>query len=218
MATFQSAMYPPEEWNRINQKTIELMKQIGAVFDEKTFHSTGLPQIFLTNMCEKDNHAPFDFTPFKGRIVLGRNSGFNSSDISPFPHGPVRLTLIKWGNDPNECGKIIVGEKSCLNGTAVVSYKSVTIGNNVLFGPEVIIMDCDGHPADRRLPDIIENKKIMPVVIEDYAWIGFGAIIMKGVTVGHHSVVAANSVVTKSVPPHCVVAGNPAKKIKNFAE
>ncbi len=216
MAGFQSAMYPPDEWNRLNRETIALMEKVGAIFDE-TFHSTGMPQIFLSDSTKKGDQE-LDFKDFKGKIVIGRHSGFNSSDISPFPHGPVRITIIKWGKEPDQCGKVIIGEKSGLNGTAIVSYKSVTIGNNVLFGPDVIIMDSDGHPADRRLPDILENKKIAPVVIEDNAWIGFEAIIMKGVTIGHHSVVAANSVVTKSVPPHCVAAGNPAKIIKNFSE
>lgn len=214
MIYFQSAMYPPEEWNRLNKEAIELMRKVGAVFDD-TFHSTGVPQIFLTD-ATKDKNEEFDLTPFAGRIVIGKNSEFNSADISPFPHGQVRLTLTRWGSEPEQCGKIVVGDNSSLNGTSIVSYISVTIGNNVLFGPEVIIMDCDGHPADRRLPDTIENVKFSPVIIEDNAWIGFGAIIMKGVTIGHHAVVAANAVVTKSVPPHCVVAGNPAKIIKDF--
>jgi acetyltransferase-like isoleucine patch superfamily enzyme len=77
-------------------------------------------------------------------------------------------------------------------------------------------MDSDGHPADRRLPDTYENKKIAPVVIEDHAWLGLGAVILMGVTIGHHSVVATNAVVTTSIPPHCVAAGNPARVIIRF--
>ncbi len=208
-------MFGPEEWNRLNDESKELLEKVGAVFDE-TFHSTGLPQIALHDISRKTGNL--DFSDFSGRIVIGRNSGFNSADISPFPHGPVRITLVKWGADPDQCGKLIVGDSSGLNGTSIVSYISVKIGNGVLFGPQVLIMDSDGHPADRRLPDITENKKIAPVIIEDNAWIGYGAIIMKGVTIGHHSVVAANSVVTKSVPPHCVAAGNPARIIKEFVK
>jgi len=215
MAGFQSAMYPPEEWNRLNREAIALMRQVGAVI-APDFHSTGVPQVsFHDPLQPKD--AAFDFTPFHGRIVIGPESGFNSADISPFPHGPVRLTITRWGKEPDQCGKIVVGRRSQLNGTSIVSYVGVTIGDGVLFGPDVIIMDCDGHPADRRLPDTIENKRMAPVTIGDHAWIGYGAIIMKGVTVGHHAVVAANSVVTKDVSPHAVAAGNPARIIKQFA-
>jgi acetyltransferase-like isoleucine patch superfamily enzyme len=78
-------------------------------------------------------------------------------------------------------------------------------------------MDSDGHPADRTLPDAHEHKKIAPVTIEDHAWIGFGALLMKGVTIGHHAVVAAQAVVAKDVPPHCVAAGNPARIVKDFS-
>jgi acetyltransferase-like isoleucine patch superfamily enzyme len=215
MAGFQSAMYPPEIWNRLNDEAKALMKKVGAVFPDD-FHSTGVPQIFLHDMACKGKEL--DFSLFKGKIVIGEKSGFNSADISPFPHGPVRITIIRWGSSEEQCGKLVVGENSGLNGTAIVSYVGITIGDNVLFGPEVIIMDSDGHPADRRLPDTVENKRMVPVSVEDHAWIGHGALIMKGVTIGHHAVVAAYSVVTKSVPPHCVAAGNPARIIKNFAE
>jgi acetyltransferase-like isoleucine patch superfamily enzyme len=54
--------------------------------------------------------------------------------------------------------------------------------------------------------------------IGDHAWIGYGAVIMKGVNIGAYAVVAACSVVTRDVPPHAVVAGNPARIVKHFAE
>ena len=55
-----------------------------------------------------------------------------------------------------------------------------------------------------------------PVVIEDDIWIGANAVILPGVTIGHHTVVAAGAVVTKDVPPHSLVAGVPAKIIKQL--
>jgi len=54
------------------------------------------------------------------------------------------------------------------------------------------------------------------VIIEDDIWIGANAVVLPGVTIGHHSVVAAGAVVTKDVPPHSLVAGVPAKVIKQI--
>ena len=60
--------------------------------------------------------------------------------------------------------------------------------------------------------------KIAPVRIGDKAWIGFNAIILKGVTVGEGAIVAAGAVVTKDVPPYTIVAGNPARVIRTLSE
>ena len=214
MAYFQSAEFTSEHWQACNQEAHALLRKVGARLPEK-FYCTGVPQIALADRFQ-DGSKPFDFTPFHGRIAIGEGCGMNSGNVSPFPHGPVRLTLVRWGTEPDQCGRITVGDGTELSATSIVSQISVTIGKKVLFGPGVVIMDTDGHAVDRRLPDLPENQKRAPVVIEDYAWIGFGALIMKGVTIGHHAVVAAHAVVTKDVPPHGVVGGNPAKLIKTF--
>lgn len=65
-----------------------------------------------------------------------------------------------------------------------------------------------GQPVRQQIPDFDAFGKI---VISDYVYIGTNALIMPGVTIGEHSIIAAGSVVTKSVPPYTVVAGNPAK-------
>jgi len=98
----------------------------------------------------------------------------------------------------------------------MVSYASITIGDDVHLDPRVVIMDSGGHPADRRLPDNTENRKIAPIVIEDHAWIGYGSTIMPGVTVGRHAVVSPGSVVMWDVAPHSTVVGNPAKSIRIY--
>jgi acetyltransferase-like isoleucine patch superfamily enzyme len=80
-----------------------------------------------------------------------------------------------------------------------------------------MIADYDGHPLSpehRHEPPAPED--IRPVVIEDGVWIAARAIILKGVTIGRGSVVGAGAVVTADVPPRTVVAGNPAKVIKNI--
>ena len=85
----------------------------------------------------------------------------------------------------------------------------IHIGKNAHIAREASIRDYDGHYID--IPDYRTAK---PVNIGDNVWIGYRALIMKGVNIGEGSIVAANSVVTKDVPPHCIVAGNPAKIIK----
>lgn len=98
----------------------------------------------------------------------------------------------------------------------------ISIGNDVLMGSRVLIID-NGHGKytgdEQDNPDIPPNKRrlvSMPIVIEDNVWIGENAVIQPGVTVGYGSVIAANSVVTKSIPPRTMAAGMPAKAIKEF--
>lgn len=213
---FQSAVPSPSEWERSNHDARVLLEFAGAVLPA-SFVSTGVPQVNLVDLVAPDGQ-PFDPAPFRGRIVFAPGSGLNSGFHSPFPHGPVRLTLVRWGAQPDACGRIEVGSGTELNGTSIVSHVGVRIGADVLFGPEVVIMDSDGHPVDRRLPDRVEHLRMAPVEIGDHAWIGFGAVIMKGVRIGHHAVVAARAIVTRDVPPHAVVAGNPARIVKTFAE
>ena len=106
--------------------------------------------------------------------------------------------------------------KSDLNCVSMVARSSITIGDNVHIEPRAIIMDSGGHPADRRLAEGVENVKIAPIVIEDDAWIGYGATIMPGVTIGHHAIVAPGACVMWGVPPYGSVIDNPAKSSKVY--
>ena len=72
-----------------------------------------------------------------------------------------------------------------------------------------VIRDYDGHYIED-----VAYRTAKPVIIGDNVWIGYRAMILKGVTIGDNSVVAANSVVTKDVPSNSIVAGNPAKIIR----
>lgn len=74
-----------------------------------------------------------------------------------------------------------------------------------------VIRDNDGG-KHRILSENYENSK--PIVINNHVWIGENSVILKGVTIGEGAVIAASSVVTKDIPPHCIAAGSPAKVIK----
>jgi acetyltransferase-like isoleucine patch superfamily enzyme len=129
-----------------------------------------------------------------------------------------------------ENGQCSIGDFTLLNGALVMAEENIDIGSHCLISWNVGVADSDFHPLEpaQRLIDAqalapyLKNRpprpklKTAPVKIADNVWIGMNAIILKGVTIGENSVVAAGSVVTKSVPPNTVVAGNPALVVKQF--
>ncbi len=100
----------------------------------------------------------------------------------------------------------------------IAALSEIRIGSHVLFGPEVVIVG-GGHNITvpgRFMCDVSEKtgNEDLGVTIEDDVWIGARAVILHGVRVGRGAVVGAGSVVTKSVPPYAIIAGNPAKVIR----
>jgi acetyltransferase-like isoleucine patch superfamily enzyme len=110
-------------------------------------------------------------------------------------------------------GHLEIGDNVFINyGSSLVSSKHVKIGDGCLIGTHVMVMDCDFH----RVEDKVWDTTGEPVIVEERAWLGNRSIILKGVTIGHDAVVAAGSVVTRNVPPRTVVAGVPAKVVRQF--
>lgn len=111
-------------------------------------------------------------------------------------------------------GKLTIGQGAANVGLTIMCAKDITIGNGVRIGRDVSIRDWNG-------PHVIINEHYRnhaPVHIEDHVWLCSGCTIMPGVTVGEGSVVAANSTVTKNVPPYSLVGGSPAKVLKENIE
>jgi len=111
---------------------------------------------------------------------------------------------------------LTIGDDTGISGSSIVAAKSISIGSRVLIGSGGRIFDTDFHPvaADgRRFAGDWNNIACSAVTIEDDAFIGTGAIICKGLTIGRGSIVAAGSVVVKDVPPMTIVGGNPSKHI-----
>ncbi len=99
----------------------------------------------------------------------------------------------------------------------ITCNEEVTIEDDVLIAANCRISDSDCHAAElqkRITGSDLGAEEIRPVRICRGAWIGFGASILKGVTIGEGSIVGTNSVVTNDVPPYCVVAGSPARVVK----
>ena len=114
--------------------------------------------------------------------------------------------------------KIVIGNNVGISGSTICATKSVIIGDNVLIGSGCLITDTDAHPIDWQDRQLGRNEttKKCPIVIGNDVFIGSRSIILKGVTIGDRAVIGAGSVVSKDVPPDCIVAGNPAVIIKKI--
>jgi len=112
---------------------------------------------------------------------------------------------------------IEIGNDVGMSGCSITARDKISIGDRVLIGAGVLIFDNDAHPicpTNRRYN--YEGVVSKPIIIHDDTFIGARAIIMKGVEIGEGSIVAAGSVVTKSVPSYTIVGGNPARVIKKI--
>ena len=96
----------------------------------------------------------------------------------------------------------------------LVDDTDIFVGDNVMFGPNVIIATA-GKPVDPPLREKVAQFNI-PVRIGKNVWIGAGAIVLPGVTIGDHSVIGAGSVVTKDIPPNVVAVGNPCRVLREI--
>lgn len=117
--------------------------------------------------------------------------------------------------------EICIGDNVIMNTDVHIGcIQKVHIGNNVLMASRIYISDHSHGDVDRHTLEIIPAKRPLTikgdVVIEDNVWIGEGVAILPGVRVGRNAVIGANAVVTKDVPAFSVVAGVPAKVIRQF--
>jgi acetyltransferase-like isoleucine patch superfamily enzyme len=109
-------------------------------------------------------------------------------------------------------GELVLGDGVFINqGVTIHAERRITIGARVLIADGATIYDTDFHGA---VPG--EPSRIEPVTIGDDVWIGNGALVLPGVSIGRGSVVAARAVVTRDVPAGAVVAGSPAKIVRTF--
>ena len=179
---------------------------------------------------------------YKGILKLGENSFTKGTFFISAPKNNNKMTV---GQNcslfckvffENENARIDIGDNVYIGKSELYSVKGIEIGNNVLISWGVVIYDHNSHSLDseERYNDImlvnenlqkgetishfkdwtkVNSKKI---IISDNVWIGMDSIILKGVSIGKNSIVAARSLVTKDVPPNVVVGGNPAIIIKKL--
>lgn len=115
-----------------------------------------------------------------------------------------------------EGAKLSIGDHTYINRSASIDCtQEITIGDYCAISDNVQILDSDFHPVTYNGETSAMSK---PVHIGNHVWIGRSAIILKGVTIGDGAIVGAGSIVTRDVPPGCLVAGNPARVIKENVE
>ncbi len=110
-------------------------------------------------------------------------------------------------------GDLIIGSGTYINPNSMVFVRTkILIGENCAISWNCQIIDDDMHSI------LIDGEQVntpKPIIIENHVWIGSGVKIFKGVTIGEGSIIAAGSIVTKSIPPHSLTAGIPARVIKD---
>lgn len=156
------------------------------------------------------------------KLIIGDNFIFTSGEaynalcrnIRGCIYLPMPESVIEIGND------------SGMSSTCLWAKTRITIGNRVKIGGDCILMDTDAHNLDfhvRASKEKVGKHSVdglsaasAPIVIEDDVLICTRCIILKGVTIGARSIIAAGSVVTKSIPADCIAGGNPAKVIRRM--
>ena len=179
-----------------------------------------------------DLTGAWNYAALPGTVRLGRDCYLERRDAfgrfrSERQPGLVlgdRVRVLTWTTfnvEPN--GFVAVGDDTCLVGAVFMAAESITVGARCVISYNVTIADSDFHPLDieARRRDAVANAPFgdrsqrpplvcRPVVIEDDASIGIGAIVLKGVRIGRGATVAAGAGVTRDVPPGAYAAGNPA--------
>jgi maltose O-acetyltransferase len=145
-----------------------------------------------------------------GTVEVGAGTTFGVAQAPRLGNGE-SLLLAKRQND-----RLIIGNRVAFsNNVSIICTNEITIADDCLVGDMVCIYDSDFHgisPDERRSNSGISKS----VCIERNVWLGSRCIVLKGVTVGENSIIAAMSVVTDSIPSNSIAAGNPARVVKRI--
>jgi acetyltransferase-like isoleucine patch superfamily enzyme len=183
-----------------------MMRMEGVVAIESNVRIRFADHIRLARGVYLDEGVYLHATP--NGIAIGENT---------FVMHHAELHVYNFRNLPNAGIKIgcdsLIGEFCLIRGPG-----GVTIGDHVYLSPAVHIYSSNHVFDDPRICFIDQGVTTKGVTIEDECWIGAMVVILDGVTIGRHSVVAAGSVVTKDVPPYSMVAGVPAQIVRDLKE
>lgn len=183
--------------NSLYNKIVYFQLWSNGVKIGRNFKAGGFPKVHLS---------------IGSKVIIGDNCALRSwakfSDT-----GENRPTVIRTRKN----GIIRIGNNTGMTSTLLFSESKIVIGDNVKIGGGTRIFDTNFHSIDpiiRATKEDVKHVRTSPIIIKDNVFIGTGCIIMKGVTIGENSIIAAGSVVVKSVPDNQIWGGNPAKFIK----
>lgn len=143
-----------------------------------------------------------------GSLFVGKNAKINVTAFDVYAGSRINV---------NTGAKLVLGSGYMNHDCVIDCFSFITIGHGVVISERVVIRDSDNHAiisTENGELKSDEKPAAAPIVIQDHVWLGMNVIVLKGVTIGEGAIVAAGSVVTKDVPPHCLVAGVPAKVVK----
>jgi acetyltransferase-like isoleucine patch superfamily enzyme len=182
-----------------------------------------------------DITGAWDYATLPANIRLGRDCFIEQRDCfdrcrserDPAVVLGDRVRVYAWTRFSLEpTGTVEVGDDSTLVGAMFMGGDRITIGRRTIVSHFVTIADCDFHPRDpaaRRVdaeaiavggdPSLKAELGTRPVTVGDDVWIGIGAIVLKGATIGDGARIEPGAVVTREVPPGAVVAGNPGRLV-----
>ena len=155
-------------------------------------------------------------------IIIGDDFTFSSGEaINPLSRNLRGCIFADRG------ATIRIGHHTGISSACIWAKTGITIGNRVKIGGDCILLDTDAHNLDYRIrasrertPDGLPidgaTAASRPIIIEDDVLIGTRCIILKGVTIGARSIIGSGSVVTHSIPPDSIAAGNPCRAIKTI--
>lgn len=183
----------------------------------------------IKKIMSSKNNFKFKFNKVKmgknnylgGKFFIRNRGEFNIGNScclrSGIRENPVGLNH-KMIFDIKNGGKLSIGNNVGISNSVFSVFKEITIEDDVMIGSSVQIYDSDHHSLnyEKRITDNYDDLKNVPVCLKKGCFIGTGAIILKGVTIGEKSIIGAGSVVTKSVPDNEIWAGNPAKFIRKI--
>lgn len=156
---------------------------------------------------------PFKHKKGKGSLIRRRTR----IDVLPFNTFILGRysTIEDFATVNNGMGAVIIGDHTRI-GIGNVVIGPVRIGDNVILAQNIVLSGLNHGYTDPNVPIALQPCSVAEIIVEDDCWIGANSVITAGVTIGRHSVVAGGSVVTKNVPPYTVVAGNPARPIRQY--
>lgn len=162
----------------------------------------------------------------RGRVLFGDNCiiepggfgvHFRVEGGAQVRFGPTSWIRTFYAPNVFSCGEpgasIEIANDALVSGVFISAKKRVSIGEHFLAAFGSRIMDSDFHDTDEDNPE-----KTEPVRIGDYVWLGADVVVLRGVTIGSHTVIGAGSLVTSDIPDHCFAAGRPARPVRSIGD